>query len=114
MEGDGILLGHSLIDTTELCIELAGSSGCSRRDLEESVVGAGEESDRAPDILTELPTVEEATVVESTKSSVKVVGSAIHGSSALHRESILSDAYIWSCASGRVCGRRMTDWQTST
>jgi hypothetical protein len=114
MEGDEILVGCSLVDTTELCIELAGFSGGSRRDLEESVVGAGEESGRAPDILTELPTVEEATVVESTTSWVKVVGSAIHASSALRRESILSDAYIWSCASGRVSGLRMTDWQTST
>jgi hypothetical protein len=109
MEGDGILLGYSLIDMTELCMELAGFSGGSRRDLEESVVGAGGESGKAPDILTELPTVEEATVVDSTMSSVEIVGSAIHGSSALYRDSILSDAYIWSCASGRVCGRRMTD-----
>jgi hypothetical protein len=77
MEGDGLLLGHLLIDMTESCIELTGFSGGSRRDLEESVVGAGEESGRAPDIFTELPIVEEATVVESTTKPVKVVGPAV-------------------------------------
>jgi hypothetical protein len=65
------------MDMTESCIELAGFSGGSRRDLEESVVGAGEESGRAPDIFTELSTVEEAAVVESTTKPVKVVGPAV-------------------------------------
>jgi hypothetical protein len=56
----------------ESCKELAGFSGGSRRDLDESVVGAGEDSGRAPDILTELQAVEEALVDESTTKSVKV------------------------------------------
>lgn len=62
---------------TESCTELAGFFGGSRRDLDESVVGAGEESGRAPDILTELRAVEEATVDESTTKSVKVVCPAV-------------------------------------
>ena len=114
MEGDGTLLGYSLIDMTESCMELAGFSGGSRRDLEESVVGAGEESGKAPDIFTELLTVEEATVVESTTNSVKVVGPAIHGWSALRLECTWSDAHICLYASGRVRGWKVIDWQTST
>ena len=64
---------------TESCIELSGFSGGSRRDLDEFVVGAGEECGRAPDILTELPVVEEATVDESTTKSVKVSCPAVRG-----------------------------------
>lgn len=64
---------------TESCIELAGFSGGSRRDLDESVVGAGDESGRAPDILTELRAAEEAAVDESTTKSVKVVCPAVCG-----------------------------------
>jgi hypothetical protein len=109
MEGDGILLGYLLIDVTELCIELAGFSGGSRRDLEEFVVGVGEESGKAPDILTKLPAVEEANVVESTTNSVKVVSSTIHGLSVLRLESTLAVAYICLCISGRVCCWRVAD-----
>lgn len=68
-----------LIDTTESCIELAGFSGGTRRDLDEFMVGAGEESGRAPDILTELRSAEEAAVDESTTKSVKVGCPAVCG-----------------------------------
>lgn len=69
-DGDGTLLGSLLIDMTESCIELAGCSGGSRRDLKELLVGAGEESGRAPDIFTELPDVEGTAVLDSTMRSV--------------------------------------------
>lgn len=83
MDGDGTLLGYLLTDMTESCIELSGFSGGSRWDLEQSLVGAGEESGKAPDILTELAGVDEATVVESTMKSVKVVSPAVCNLSAL-------------------------------
>jgi hypothetical protein len=114
MDGDGTLLGYLLTDMTESCIELSGFSGGSRWDLEESLVGAGEESGKAPDILTELAGVDEATVVESTMKSVKVVSPAVCDLSALRLRIISSAAYICSCASDRVCGSRMTGWQTNT
>ena len=64
------MLGYLLTDMTESCIGLTGFSGGSRCDLEESLVGVGEEPGRAPDILTDLPGVEGAAVLDSTMKSV--------------------------------------------
>jgi hypothetical protein len=97
-------VGHLLIDITESCIELGGFSGGSSRDLEESLVGAGEESGRAPDIFTELSTAEEAAVVESTTKPVKAAGPAVRHLLALRWQFISSTAYISLCISDRACG----------